>query len=137
MVELQQRVAQLTARPEWRQEFRRGTSPIYSYDNDPIHLTQLAKLQLKIPDDCKYPLPPNSPDLHRVVEHVMAHLKGAMRQHMHSATGKRPVEEAKAQLLRVFEGLKAESIASDVKGLPLLYRAIISLRGGWPPKPLR
>lgn len=132
MSELQQEVDKLVKSRQWKAEFQGTAQPIYSYDNDPIHLTDLVKTKLRIRADCKYPLPPNSPDLHRVIEHVMATLKGGMRGYVHSVRGRRPIDEAMGQLRSLFNGLKAKSIADDVAGLHELYKEIIAAKGGWP-----
>lgn len=82
-----------------------------------------------IPPKHRLPLPRYSPDMHRVIEHAMASVKGRLHElamaHAHNLT---PL--MLQDLLRgVFAELDPASIAKDVNSLPLAWKVVRGSRG--------
>lgn len=132
--------------------------PLLSYDNDAIHRICPSKAGFKA--DSRIPLPANSPDMHKVIEHVVANMKrwadsqwakqvgvayGAAENGMHyhkapvkkkgrSAAPKRREPLAYQQVVRdiFFQNVVADSVRRDVSSLHATYNEIVRLNGGWP-----
>ena len=53
---------------------QQGEQLVYSYDNDSVHKGALEELRVRglLTSTNRAPLPPNSPDMHKVVEHCIA-----------------------------------------------------------------
>ena len=97
-----------------------------------------AARALKLPARQRHTLPPNSPDMHKVVEHKHALIKREFRKRL---TVQRDVDTpAKAAALLtsvVNDVVKKASVEADVCSLPATYCAIIEAGGGWPPAKYR
>ena len=108
----------------------------WSWDNAPWHGD--AARALKLPARQRHTLPPNSPDMHKVVEHQHALIKREFRKRL---TVQRDVDTpAKAAALLtsvVNDVVKKASVEADVCSLPATYCAIIEAGGGWPPAKYR
>lgn len=118
----------------WRQRAGRFR-PIWSFDNDKIHQNRLILTYLKINANNRYPLPPNSPDMHRVVERCIGRLKRAFREWLYEHPAKRSMAEYRRALETIFKTTQtAAMIEKEVKKLNTLYKCIIKAKGGWPPK---
>ena len=109
--------------------------PIWSFDNDKIHQNRLILAQLKINHNNRYPLPPNSPDMHRVVERCIGRLKTKFADWLYDHPGKCTMAEYKRALLDIFMSTQTSDVINrDVKKLPQLFPLIVKAKGGWPPK---
>lgn len=115
-----------------------GQPAMYSFDNDRIHMNPETLASLQINYKNRFPLPPNSPDMHRVVEHCIGRLKTAFRKWMYAHPRSRTMREYRAALTHIF--FKQASVASanvinkDVKKLPALFKEIRAAKGNWPSK---
>ena len=109
--------------------------PWWSFDNDKIHQNRMRLAYLKINANNRFPLPPNSPDMHRVVERCIARLKGDFKDWLYAHPAKRDMAEYRKALLKLFkDGQTADVIDRKVKKLPKLWPFILRAQGGWPPK---
>jgi hypothetical protein len=122
------------ARPGWPP----GAVATWSFDNDRIHQNPVTLARLKINSRNRFPLPPNSPDMHRVIEHTVGRLKTAFRKWLYAHPGPRSNKQYQAVLERIFyecpKVAGPAAIKKDVLGLPKLFKLIRLARGGWPPK---
>lgn len=117
-----------------------GQQPIYSFDNDSIHTAAVAQLRAAgiLTDTNRAPLPARSPDMHKVVEHVMAHMARGMQELLTMAPEGADVEWYKEKLEEWFyEHISAESIAADVASLKETYQQVVKVLGSWPAKKYR
>lgn len=115
-------------RPRW----------LLSMDNDTAH--KRARLDERCIWDrrMKYSLPPLSPDMHKVVEHVHAFLVQAMQAWRQTLWPHKPSEQqCKEKLVQLFYSYQPASIQADVDSLPDTYQAIIDNAGMYPPKEYR
>ena len=120
---------------ENRRKLRRGEHWLYSYDNDKIHQNRLTLAYLKINTHNRFPLPPNSPDMHRVVERCVGRLKQAFQTWLYDHPAPRTAAEYQDELMALFSKTQtADVIAGDVAKLPTLWPLILKAKGGWPPK---
>lgn len=118
----------------WQKAVGSG-KPVWSFDNDRIHCNPFILNGLQINSKNRYPLPPNSPDMHRVVERCIGRLKKAFQTWLHDHPAKRTMREYRAALLKIFKEKElAESINKEVKSLVKLFPHISKAKGGWPPK---
>lgn len=104
----------------------------WSYDNPSIHDADLA--QLGITELNRAPLPPQSGDMHKVVEHVHATLCTAMSEWV----ARNPNVTKSADIKQQFEALFFKHITpahvkKDIDSLPAQWRAIKANEGGWTP----
>jgi hypothetical protein len=102
----------------------------WSYDNPSIHDADLA--QLGITELNRTPLPPQSGDMHKVIEHVHATLCDAMSEWV----ARNPKVYKAADLKRQFEQLffkviTIDHVKKDIESLPDQWRAIKAAKGGW------
>lgn len=111
---------------------------MYSFDNDRIHMNPGTLASLKINYKNRFPLPPNSPDMHRVVEHCIGRLKTAFRKWLYAHPRARTIKQYQAALASLFykrAGVAgATAIRKDVNKLPALFKEIRAVKGGWPSK---
>ena len=92
-----------------------------------------------------YPLPPNRPDLHRVVERIFGGMKRCMASFMHEKRGRQEMGVYMAHVEGLFYGnnpavqgvVRAASIRKDVQGRPTLFEELIRIGGAWPAKRFR
>lgn len=59
----------------WVRHFGYRAGILWSFDNDKIHSNTSLWQALKINNKNKYPLPANTPDMHKVVEHAIKGFK--------------------------------------------------------------
>lgn len=111
---------------------------MYSFDNDKIHQKPETLASLKINYKNRFPLPPNSPDMHRVVERCIGRLKSAFRRWMYSHPAPRDIEGYEDALTQLFfddtkvAGCKV--LKKEINKLPALFKEILSVKGDWPSK---
>lgn len=131
MEEFQAAAAAVTASATWRAAAGHA-GPIWSFDNDRIHQNTLTLASLKINSKNRFPLPANSPDMHRVVERSIARLKGAFADWMYDHPAPRSAATYQAALRRLFKSTQtAQVVQADVAKLPNLWPTIIKNKGGW------
>ena len=138
MLYIKAAVEKAMKRPEWVKAGFRFLKAWWSFDNDKIHCNKERLRFLKINGRNRFPLPPRSHDMHRVVEHCINHLKATFQQWLYAHNAERTMAEYRSALEEIFyTQIKAESIAKDVRGLPALFRNIASKKynGGWTTKP--
>lgn len=134
MVEFKAAIAAVLASDKWREAVGRGGA-ILSFDNDKIHQNRLTLAFLKINAHNRFPLPPNSPDMHRVVERCVGRLKEAFQDWLYDHPAPRTAAEYQDELVKLFSKTQTASvIAGDVDNLPSLWPFILKAKGGWPPK---
>lgn len=115
--------------------------PLYSYDNTNIH--EAAWQFFGGMDILRYPLPPYSPDMHKVIEHVHAIICTALRSWITHEEEHAPGEVVHGtlymdKLTEIFnEKIQPSSIKKDCMSLVATYRAIIHSDGSYPPKRFR
>lgn len=127
-------VARQVESATWRDAVGRHR-PMWSFDNDRIHQNKQRLAYLQINSNNRFPLPPNSPDMHRVVERCIARLKAAFRGWLYDNPSKRTMADYRAALVDLFKRTQtADVINKDVKKLPKLWPAILRAGGDWPPK---
>jgi hypothetical protein len=129
-----------------------GMSPLFSWDNNIIQAT--ASLQaMAILAEEQLPLGAYMPDAHKVIEHFFARLKAAvqLRCYQLGSTVKMSPQLAQQIVQECFYQMPQQSIAADVKGLPLTYAVIAQngpfvwedgtqhtgVAGAWAPKKYR
>lgn len=114
---------------------------VWSFDNDRIHKAALPELQLRrmISGHTRAPLPPSSPDMHKVVEHCIGRLASMVAAELADTEDvQQSVAFWQAKVESMFFGnISAESIAKDVASLRDTYKAIIDVQGAWPAKRYR
>jgi len=106
----------------------------FSFDNLPIHKDpSLGQLEIE-----KVPLPPRSPDMHKVIEHIFGTLTRAMNLSLATDPTLNTTAKYKAELERLFAAITPESVRKDVESLPATFKCIADdVKGGWPPARLR
>ena len=118
--------------------------PLYSFDNASIHDVALLSEEMDFDGNDRVPLPPRSPDMHKVIEHVFGTLEGAMQKKLHDNPGLCTAEQYKKVLEKLFRKvITADSVRKDIKSLKGTYDMIRKCRdaggveGGWPPSKYR
>lgn len=112
-------------------------APLWSFDNDTIHQNPQSHSTLKINKNNRVPLPPNSPDMHRVVERSIGRLKKAFQSWLFEHPSARSMQQYRTALKKMFhKNETADVVSAEVASLPDVYREIVSRRvnGGWPAK---
>lgn len=117
--------------------FTQGCPPLFSFDNPPIHnKAPLASIGMQQAE--RVDLPPCSPDMHKVIEHVFGSLTGGMNASLARDPALRSTPMYKAELERLFHAMiTPEGVGRDVESLPDTYQGILDVGGGWPDKTLR
>lgn len=114
---------------------------VWSFDNDRIHQGALPELQLRgiSSSSNRAPLPPHSPDMHKVVEHCIGRLTSMVDAELADTEDvQQSVAYWKGRMEHFFFGsITADSIARDVGSLGDTYRAIQEVQGAWPAKTYR
>jgi hypothetical protein len=120
--------------------------PIWSYDHAGHHDTadvneRLARIGITQQDSSRCPLPPVSPDFHRVIEHVHAIVCGAFNKKLRTLKGKRTAKYYQRVFKRTFHSvIKASTIQKDILGLPELWTTVSASKadggteGDWAPQ---
>lgn len=117
--------------------------PKYSFDNAAIHdMGQLEDLAITWED--RVELPPRSPDMHKVIEHVFGTLEIAMQEALHDDPGLTRGHQYAALLRDLFKSrITPQSVQKDIKSLYPLYRLLHRSKkyggvgGDWPPARFR
>jgi len=112
--------------------------PIFSYDNIKLH----EGAEGVIDPSERAPLPPYSPDMHKVIEHVFNWLSEAFRVHVLAAI---IADNHGGKIYRlqtwykIIEGLtkayETEWVQADIKTLKSIYAVIIENEGRHAPRP--
>ena len=104
----------------------------FSFDNPPIHNT-CPLSTIGIEPEHRAPLPPRSPDMHKVIEHIFGTLTNAMNESLASDPELKGVTKYKEKLEELFmHRITPNSVSKDVKSLKSTYDEIIRLGGDWP-----
>jgi hypothetical protein len=145
---LMQASSKLEDHPRWPKSWK----PIWSLDNVSMHVAAAEEWHgaWRFNDDGTEKVlgevlfvPPYSPDLHQVIEHVHANTCGMWkRELMHM-----PFEsKTYGSVVEVFEHLQecfyhantADTVAANIRKLCMeTYPAVLALNGGWPPAKVR
>lgn len=133
---------QLTSAP--KEGWCSGWEPIWSFDHPNIHggrdgASVLEALGLNAADH--FPLPANSCDLHKVIEHTHARLVGSFQRWLYADCQEYDMSTYKEKLKALFytDASVAHSsvISADIATMPELCDQIVEVKGGWPPKAFR
>ena len=127
----QEKAKAVTSDPEFKQSFNQRANLKFSYDNPPIHRN------LPLPCIDRVPLPPRSPDMHKVIEHIFGILTGKMNESLARDAQLKGVVKYKAELERLFFSISPKSVNKDVLSLPSTYKEIVAAQGDWPPRNFR
>lgn len=105
-------------------EYYKKGGPFYSWDNASWHASvKLENVGLTTAD--KWELPPNSPDMHKVIEHVVGNVKRALRNKLVDNARLCTVERLKPACEDVFfNQIAKESVQKDIDSLPNTYKHI-------------
>lgn len=98
--------------------------PIYSLDGPSIHVRALDNLDFVFEGQNKFPLPPHSADIHKVIEHVHANLSTAMDKWAVREGRGKSAEEFREHYKSLFYKLSASAIQKDILSLPDTLRII-------------
>lgn len=114
---------------------------VWSFDNDRVHTAALPELRLRglLTPSTRAPLPPHSPDMHKVIEHCIGRLTSMVVAELADTEDVQlSIAHWQARLQDMFMNhISADSIARDVSSLPATYQAIIDVGGAWPAKAFR
>ena len=124
--------------PQNASKLKRGLSWKLSIDNDTCHTAaHLHQSNVWLNAD-RLDLPPLSPDMNKVVEHVHAWLTLKMHSWLRSRIDNKPsVQECKQQLETFFHSYPTASIQKDVDSMKSTYEAIVHEAGMYPSSPFR
>lgn len=123
-----------------------SATPIFSYDHAGSHDTAeveeiLEGMGISQQESCRCPLPPLSPDFHRVIEHVHGIVCNAFRKELRNMSYKRTVSSYKKLYEKLFyERIKAESLQKDINGLRAMWEVVSTpvsqggTGGNWAPQ---
>lgn len=105
-------------------EFYSKGGPYYSWDNAAWH--QAVSLdQVGLTQGDKWQLPPNSPDMHKVIEHVVGNVKRALRDKLADNANITSAQQLRDAFVEVFyEEISKDSIRKDIDSLPNTYKHI-------------
>lgn len=108
---------------------------IYSLDNDAAHQKAIPLLKAAgvLNGSNRAPLPPLSPDMHKVVEHTHGTMMGFFNEELGKLDDSARTVDFYIKMLSdiFFERITKEMIAEDTKSLRDTYRAIIAAKGGY------
>lgn len=114
---------------------------VWSFDNDKVHAAALPELRLRglLTPTNRAPLPPHSPDMHKVIEHCIGRLTSMVVAELADTEAVQlSVAHWQARLEDMFfNSISPESIAKDVASLGATYQAICDVGGAWPAKAFR
>jgi hypothetical protein len=107
---------------------------VLSFDNATPH-TGAADM---VDEGHRFPLPPNSPDMHKVVEHVHPFVCQRMDKWVQQQGNRKfTMAECKQQLRDIAQQISKHSVHRDVMSLRDTYSAIVAAGGRYPTKLLR
>lgn len=111
------------AHPTWH-----GDGAFFSWDNASFH----RSAHLPIGVGARLEIPPKSPDIHKVIEHVFHPVKQAFRRAFGRRRKVKSVKQAMLLLEQVVEGcVDAESIRRDCSTIRATLQTIINNGGDW------
>lgn len=119
--------------------FNAEKPPLFSFDNPKIHeVADLSRAGISRQAQ-RVPLPPRSPDMHKVIEHCFGILSRAMNTSLMNDPSINSIQAYKAEIVRLFHTcITPQSIQADVASLIETYSYIAKQAdGGWPPANLR
>lgn len=105
-------------------------SLVVSYDHAGAHDSAqaeelLEKIGITQDAQSRMPLPPLSPDFHRVIEHVHAIASRAFDVKLRNTEGRRTINKYKEMYEEAFyEAVNADSVQADIRGLKLLWEHV-------------
>ena len=115
--------------------------PIFSFDNPAIHggkHPEIIMRAMNLTLDDHFELPPNSCDIHKVIEHMHARLVGAFQEWMYADSTSYDLPTYKLALERIFytdpSVASHQVIMKDMQSLPALFRELVAIEGAWPKK---
>lgn len=101
----------------------------WSWDNAHANMTTAEAQALAGRKHIRLPLPPWSPDMHKVIEHVMHTLKTGFSEAL-DLTEELPTPKQMQHMVRgIFYDIPAAHIQADVDTLPLTYLSIAAPQG--------
>ncbi len=105
-------------------EYYKKGGPFYSWDNASFH-TSMKLHDVGLSEEDMWLLPPNSPDMHKVIEHVVGRVKRALREELCDNANITTVKQVKHVCKQVFfNRITVESVRKDIDSLPTTYRHI-------------
>lgn len=132
---------------KYKRYFPGDAETLYSFDSARIHQAALVKdpngTTLLTPywfqeGVHRVPLPPYSPDMHKVIEHTHAVAEAKFGKWLMEDTKKYNIEEYKAKFEQIYrESCTHKVVAADVQTLHDTYDAIVNVGGDWPVKEFR
>ncbi len=121
--------------------------PIYSYDNPRIHtnpqmLERLGIIPNSFPlpsGPCNtFPLPPKSPDMHRIIERVHGRICTKFRKWLLDQSPKQSIQACVVALQRIFSETETASMyRKDIASYPEMLQQIVAKEGSWPERRYR
>lgn len=137
----------LRGNPEFAEYFPEGASVLYSFDSARIHQSALSKdkegksMLGAIGFDAeqhRVPLPPYSPDMHKVIEHAHGRAVNKFQDWLYKTPGPFTMKKYKKQFEKIFKECCTPSIVSaDVDSLKGLYNEIRRVQGQLPARQMR
>lgn len=122
------------------QEWLEAHPPIFSYDNTNLH-DAADEVVGPVGSPNRAPLPPYSPDMHKVIEHSYHYLTQKLNQGvLHEISRKHaqdpyPPDFWPRIVEEVYRSYPIESIQKDVRSLFATYRWIVTHDGARAPRP--
>lgn len=108
------------------EELLEDNQPIFSLDNSPVHET--AEQVVDVPS--RAPLPPYSPDMHKVIEHTFNWLNHSLKNVIPYIDPKQHSIHFWGNLVQdMYCSLPVESVRKDVESLRRTYQWIIENLG--------
>lgn len=106
-----------------------GLEPIFSYDNNSVQAN--AKLAaMNLAEENKLELPPWSPDMHKVIEHVFAVLKGKVQARLLKLNPKcLTPAQARDLVEECFFEITTQGIRADIESMPITWHIISTEEG--------
>lgn len=109
-----------------------GTTPILSYDNPSIHGSPVLQDLFKSTYFTRFPLPPKSPDVHRIIERVHGRICNRFRKWLLRTPGQRTMRDYVGKLQNIFATKETgDVIYADVCSYDLMLNNIIAKEGSW------
>jgi hypothetical protein len=117
-----------------KSKYKNATVPLLTADNAKWYDIDFQRLGFKVK---KIKIPARSPDIHKVVEHVVARLENHMTAWCRDHPDVTDPETLWGELERFFYALDGKSVAADLRGLCHTLAAIKKVGGDWAPNGLR
>ncbi len=113
--------------------------PIYSYDNPRIHTNPAMLQRLGIwPGINSFPLPPKSPDMHRIIERVHGRICTRFRDWLANQPQKQTIQACIAKLEEIFRKFETPAVHQhDIASYHEMLQQIVEKQGAWPERPYR